>query len=244
MFSTKYKILLFFCIINLLVNCTKNDFTKRTGAIVIERRVLQNSFDSLIINDKIKIILIEDSIQYAEVKSGKNLLAKIKTEIIGNKLIVSNRNKFNWTRNIEIPIEIVIHTKNMTYLQFNGHQTVSCIGFPFTKSFLNIKLENCTGDLNLNLNCDWCLIDYTNGLSNLNLNGTCNNMQVYTGGIGKTDLQLLKSNNQYIRHNSIQSLYFTNKNYTELIFESTGNAYYNGDLSTINTNKTSQLIKI
>ena len=93
------------------------DCIKRTGEIKTESRALEY-FDIIDVQNNVNVFLIQDSINFAEIKAGKNLISNIETSVVAHTLYIKNNNKYNFTRSYKHDIEIYIHFKKLTRYSF------------------------------------------------------------------------------------------------------------------------------
>src|SRR6185436_10689371 len=99
------------------------DCFKSTGSTFTEKRVL-GDFDQLEVNDNIDVVLVEDTLNYAEVEAGKNLIDLIDTKIDNNQLNIANRNTCNWVRSYKKEITVTVHFKQLKQIVHYGSKEI------------------------------------------------------------------------------------------------------------------------
>lgn len=117
---------LFFLIL-LIGSCSKentSDCVKSTGDVVKEDRLF-NSFNNLIVQDNINIILVQDLPGKVLIEAGENLLSKITVTPLGNALLIKNENKCNWVRRYDVPINVYVGVNQVKLIDLFGYGSIS-----------------------------------------------------------------------------------------------------------------------
>jgi len=173
-FIKKYKILqlLFIAVIALftLTSCMwKISFDSITGSgnMITQERDITN-FDKIEINSYGRLIIKQESKESLKIEGEENILSKLDTEVINNKLTI----KFKKSLNI-IPTKELIYylsVKDLTSLVSNG--TVSISGEDLTLKNISIKL---------------------NGAEKVTMLGTVEKQKIEINGAGYYDAQGFES---------------------------------------------------
>jgi len=146
----------------------ETDCLKSAGRITTERRELP-AFQQLYIHDNVEVVLVQDSVTYAEVRTGKNLQEDIELTTSGNQLIIHNTSRCNWVRRYDIPREITLHTPFvLDLLQYD--QSTLRIPAPFRADRLFYHFLGA-GDGDLNLDVQYLNMDMYE-LGDVTLRGT------------------------------------------------------------------------
>ena len=175
----------------------ETDCLKSTGPITTERREVP-AFQQLYIHDNVEVILVQDSITYAEVRTGKNLQEDIELTTSGNQLIINNTSSCNWVRSYDVPREITVHTPSVVdLLQYD--QSTLRIPTPFRADRLFYHFLGA-GDADLNLDVQYLNMDMYE-LGDVTLRGTvAGDAVTLLGGSGT-----LRATDLAVRNLSIQT---------------------------------------
>ena len=130
-----------------IINSTPLEF--KGGKETTESRDV-SGFSKIDINLKAKVYITQSEVQKIEVKTGKNILEKIKTEEDGDVLEISKEDKFflfDWNNS---DIEVYIEVPNLEKIELNssGDIIISNFDFENIKLYLpasgNVEMENVT----------------------------------------------------------------------------------------------------
>jgi hypothetical protein len=180
-----YKI--FIIILIAFVSCNQEkawDCAKTKGSQTTEVRHL-GAFKSIFLFDKIQYNLIQDSINYLEVTTGKNILSNVKSEINNDQLSISLKHSCELFRKSDEIAKVDIHFNNVRSLQIFNSQLVKSNTFINVEEFYISKRSN--GNLDLKLNAKTAFI-YSNEYGDTKLIGRINNMSTEQVGVGQIDL--------------------------------------------------------
>lgn len=178
----------------------ETDCLKSAGPITTERREVP-AFQQLYIHDNVEVILLQDSVTYAEVRTGKNLQADIELTTTGNQLIIHNTSRCNWVRGYDVPREITLHTPSVEdLLQYD--QSTLRIPTPLRADRLFYHFLGA-GDADLNLDVQYLNMDMYE-LGDVTLRGAvANDAVALLGGSGTlraTELAVRNLSFQATRH--------------------------------------------
>ena len=107
-----------FIFLILLSSCSggqKDDCITSMGDIVsIDRDVM--TFDKLYVEDRIKVILVQDSSQYGriELNGPSNLLDQIESNVSNKQLRLVNTNTCNFVRSFNYEIKVKVYVNELT----------------------------------------------------------------------------------------------------------------------------------
>lgn len=180
----KNIILILFCIIihqgckkDSLCNCIEN-----TGSDKTEIRQLE-AFNAIELNNNVDVILTPDSSYFAEVTSGKNLMDGIETKVIGDRLVIRNKNRCNWLRDFENKFIVNIHYKSIRQITNNGSGNLSCAD-TLRENYLMVENWNGTGELNFKINGKETYLKIHTGPADIIASGKSELLYIYSAGNG------------------------------------------------------------
>ena len=175
--------LLFLVFANLLLNsCQKDIFSN--GPEVEEDRLIEGSFQVIELNDNVDVNLVRDTDSYdgythIHILTCENLMSRIRTEIHGDTLTISNKNRFNWLRPYDYPLVATVAYNSIYKILFNSNgdlTTDSLTGVMSNEegnelSTLLLFVEGGSGNINLSVRCQRLYTNYQFGTSYVTLNG-------------------------------------------------------------------------
>ena len=164
-----------------MFSCKKEnmkDCIKSTGDIIIETRRF-SPIDTILVQNNINLYLRYDSVESILVETGKNLVPLIETSIENKKLILSNKNKCNFMRNYETPINVTVSIPDIKFIQTTGAANINSLNrLTLTKSRI---VNSGIGDINLDLNGGHILTQIY-GSGGINLTGKAAVLEIYSTG--------------------------------------------------------------
>lgn len=168
----------------ILFSCKKENNTcfKGYGDNVIEIRTTE-AFHTIENDAYITVYLVQDSMQYIELKGGDNVLPFFTTEVKDSVLFIKNNNKCNWLRSYSKKPELYIHTGNLlhTLKQLSSsnvysYNTLTLPVLHFKLLGSNETYITCSGsviDVNIDSNSDFILkgdaTSFTGSLNKISL---------------------------------------------------------------------------
>lgn len=143
-----------YCLV--LLSCSKSqmdDCITSAGPEVSIQRDL-SSFSSIVTNDKLRVILVQDTSvnEYVKIIGPQNLLGQIITNVEGGVLVLDNENTCNFVRSFKLSFTIEVHLKKIERIEINGASSVETEG-ELNLQNLNIA-HNALSDVELALNIE------------------------------------------------------------------------------------------
>lgn len=170
--------LLFFVVV--LISCKKAEFRScvKSAGPDAERVVDLEHFDQLFLREKIKYVLVQDTVEKVVIKGGKNLLNFIDCKVTDALLEISNENKCAFLRSIKHKVTVEIHFKELINIRYEGTETLTNKG-QLNVGWLTFLVRDGAGPVNLNLKAQaiyagvshgWGDFTFTGEVGHLNLN--------------------------------------------------------------------------
>ena len=236
----KYLILSASFIILLLtfLGCKKEnlcDCFKSTGSETIIYRDLTNSFDTVLMKDKLDVYLIEDTIDKIEIHGGKHLVNLVHTDVANNKLTITNNNKCNFVRSYKRRIKVYVHVTNLKSIVQNGVGNLYCVN-DITSDSLTYQIFN-SGDLHLKVN-NLFLRGGVNGMGDIYAEGTTLIHNSNIKGEGFLFAESLNTQTSDLIMKTSGTSKITANSQIILTLTQSGNVYYHGNPSVIQTSIT------
>ncbi|SHI93736.1 head GIN domain-containing protein [Algibacter luteus] len=150
------------------------DCFQKSGSI-IQQDIVVDSFDKILVNRDIELILKEDDNQKVTIETGENLLNDVVAEVIDGTLILTDNNTCNYVRDYGVT-KVYVNAPNITEIRSSTQYDVSSDGV-LTYPNLNILSEDfgAAGSFNVG--------DFRLQIDNTNLNVVFNNISIcYVSG--------------------------------------------------------------
>lgn len=218
----------------LLFGCNSEDANNcfQTVGTTITEEISVNSFNKILVNERIKLIIKEGDSQKVEIETGENLLNDISAEVSNNTLILTNNNTCNFVRDYGIT-KITVTTDVLNEIRNSSEQAVRSEGI-LTFNSLKLISDNFQsdyiniGDFHISVN-NANLEIISNGISNFYIDGTTTNFNVgFFAADSRLEAKNLLATNINITHKSSNDMLV---NPQEKI---TGNIYSIGDVIAYN----------
>jgi hypothetical protein len=202
----------------------KDDCITKLGKVVTEQRDVL-SFDKLYVEDRIKVFLVQDSINYGriELNGPSNLLNQIESTVTDNQLRLINTNTCNFIRSFNYDINVYVYIKELTEIHLESIAEVVS-NDTININFLNI-FHPALSDINLILSGDEVFIRSRNSASTI-LRG---NLRVLKGSIeeiSNLDAQYLVCEEVYIDTHSPLDCFINATKGMYLKILNSGNIFY------------------
>ena len=202
----------------------KDDCITKLGKVVSEQRDVI-PFDKLYVEDRIKVFLVQDSINYGriELNGPSNLLNQIESTVTDNQLRLINTNTCNFIRSFNYDINVYVYIKELTEIHLESIAEVVS-NDTININFLNI-FHPALSDINLILSGDEVFIRSRNSASTI-LRG---NLRVLKGSIeeiSNLDAQYLVCEEVYIDTHSPLDCYINATKGMYLKILNSGNIFY------------------
>jgi hypothetical protein len=177
----------------------------QTAGNMIQQEIEVESFNRILVNRDITLIIKQATSQSVVIETGSNLINDVDVKVENNQLILTDNNTCNYVRDFGIT-KITVNTPTLTEIRTSTQYTVSSDG---TLSFENLTLisENfnvpglfTVGDFDLQVNSNNLNV-LANGLSSYYLNGTVNNLVLsFFAGDGRFEGENLMAQNIEVFH--------------------------------------------
>lgn len=172
---------------------------------LIMKEVVVNTFDRILVNRDIELIIKEDADFRVIIQTGVNLLNDIEISVRDNQLVLTDNNSCNYFRNYGIT-KVYVYAPNLKEVSNSSQYEVSSDGF---LSYPELKIisenfqftENFTvGDFRLRVLSE-NLDVVSNNISSFYISGEVNNLNIaFYAGSGRFEGENLISQNITIFH--------------------------------------------
>ena len=203
------KKIIFILVLILLFSCNSEnagDCFQTTGAIV-QQEVTVSSFDKILVNRDIELIIKDGLEQKVIIESGKNLLNDVEAVVVDGKLILTDNNSCNYVRNYGVT-KVFITSPNIIEIRSSTQYDVRSEGV-LTYPSLTILAEDYSdpstftnGNFRLEIDNNSFNVVFNN-ISNGFISGKTNNLNVtLASGTSRFEAQNLVAQNVAIWNRS------------------------------------------
>jgi len=242
----KRLVLLMISIAIIFYSCGKDSLCncgKRTGPVVTETRVC-SPFTEIEMNNNIDLVVKPDTFCSVQVTCGANLLDGITTKVENGRLILHNKNKCNWLRDLENRFTVTVSVSQLSYLVSNGTGDIHFSDTLRTSPFL-LESINATGDYHLLFNCDRVELKLHTGPADIYATGYAKDLYLYSVANGYSYAKDLRSETCTVHTESTGDTYVNASSELQAEIGYSGNVYYSGNPSAVRTgNGTGNLIQL
>ncbi|WP_179020962.1 head GIN domain-containing protein [Winogradskyella forsetii] len=193
----------------LIVSCNSEDANDcfQTSGAIIQQEIPVSSFERILVNRDIELI-IKDAPEYkVTIETGENLLNDVEVEVIGTQLVLIDNNSCNYVRDYGIT-KIYIEAPNLTEIRTSSQYDVTSEGILnydtlnlYSEDF-NVENEFTVGDFRLTINSDNLRI-VSNNLSFFYIEGQVESLVVgFYAGAGRFEGENLIAQNVTVYHRS------------------------------------------
>jgi len=165
----KLVYILFFSLIIACDSESAGDCLQKAGAI-IQKVVTVSSFDKILVNRDIELIIKEGTTQSVVIETGKNLINDVELNVIDGRLILTNNNFCNYIRDYGIT-KIYVTSPNITEVRSSTQYDISSDGVLCYPS-LNVLSEDFGAPESFNVG------DFKLEVNNTRLSVVFNNLSV------------------------------------------------------------------
>lgn len=211
----------------LLFSCSKEEAGscfQSNGKVVKETRVLAG-FDSIWLDRRLTLILVPDTLNYAEVESGEHLLGLIETRQSGKTIYLKNNNSCNWLRSYDIPVNIFLHHTGLRHIYNKGTGKI-CSTDTLKSDTITLEFKDASTEVNLLIKNKKLEIIQHTGASDVIIAGSTNELAVYMASLGWGDYRSLWAKRVYVENKSATDCYVSAKEEYKFKIKAAGNIFY------------------
>jgi len=229
-----------------IFSCKKSgptDCFKSTGEeITIERPA--TSFDKIILNDNVNLVLTQGDDYRISVTGGKNVLKKVRTDVDDRVLKIENRNSCNWMRSFNREITVYASFKTIQEIEYRGSGDISCSNTIVGDS-LQFDVWEGAGMVEMDVDVTRSYLYFHIGTADITYRGDAHLSYITASSFGPIYAQNLRSTFTYIANESSNHCYVQVSDRIEATITKFGNIYYWGGAEEIlNRTGSGDLIKM
>jgi hypothetical protein len=202
-----------YILILLVFGCNSEDANDcfQTSGPIIQESVEVSSFERILVNRDIELIITEAPDYKVTIETGENLINDVKVEVIGNQLVLTDNNNCNYVRDYGIT-KIYVEAPNLKEIRSSTQYDISSDGV-LNYNALQLYSEDFSGgseftmgDFRLHVASQNISIS-SNNLSFFYLEGTVTNLFVgFYSGSGRFEGGNLIAENVVVYHRSTNDM--------------------------------------
>ncbi len=212
------------------------DCFKSTGFISIKTRML-GEFDSIRVDRRLNIVLVEDTSNFAIVKAGDHLQDLIVTEVKNGKLTLRNDNKCNWARSYKNTVDIEVHCSSLHHIVMWGASNITNKDTLKT-SDLKVEFRDASGNIDLTVDNQLVSIIQHTGAGDAIIRGKTDELSVYMASLAYGDYTALVAKKVYVENKSASDCRVLGLESFAFRLKGDGNIFYKGPGEVILEEKT------
>jgi hypothetical protein len=217
-----------------VIGCDKGQFLDSTGSPTTEIRET-GTITKVLVYDNVNLIFTNrlDS-GTMMVSAGKNIIRNISTEYSNNTLTVKNKNKYNWTRDLNPDICVYLPCTNIEEIRHESVGTISCETALKGNAFgLTVAYGNGMIELELFYH-EITVYNTSGGITDVVLKGECNSLYLYHANYAPCDCRALHAQKSKVAETGIQNCFISVSERLEPSITNYGNIYYYGNPEIVN----------
>jgi hypothetical protein len=168
-----------------LDGCTKGplcDCFKSTGSDISQDRDV-STFSQIQVENKVDVVLTQDTLERIRVVGGKNLIDEVETTVAGGCLYIRNHSSCNFMRGYSKHMTVYVSVHNLNTLYFNGAGSVACTN-TLHDSLFTVLATDGSGSVNLTVTAQYISASINTGPASIRISGTANEIYMYSAGNG------------------------------------------------------------
>ncbi|MBR9832481.1 hypothetical protein GYB57_10060 [bacterium] len=233
------KIALYLFLSIILLSCEKEhmgDCFTSTGSKTSEFRPT-GDFQIIVLDDRIDLDLVWDSIPAIKVEAGSGVIDNIITEIKNGQLSIRNENKCNFVRSYKKKVKVTVTGNTFNEITYLGSGEVNCLN-TLKPVIFKVDCWESSGDLNLNFESDESYLKIHTGPSVITAIGKSEQSILYLGGVGLIHAENLVAERGFVVNAHTGSIHTRAIEKLEVFLESNGDVYSYGVPNELSVTKT------
>lgn len=153
----------------------------QTTGTVIQQEVTVPSFNKIIVQKLVTLVIEQGPVQKVVIETGRNLLDEVHADVVNGELTISDNNTCNYFRPYGIT-KVYVTSPNITEIRNASENTITGIGVLTYPSLYLVSVGNkskylSVGDFKLNIENQYVKI-WSNGIATIYLTGSTTNLDL------------------------------------------------------------------
>jgi hypothetical protein len=221
------RIFYFIFLTFLFTECKKPGCLGNSGNIISIKKSLA-SFDQLIVNDDINIILKQDSVEEVQIDAPENIQPNITTIISDNILTINNNTDCRWLRNPDKKINLYLSFKDLKRIDYRGSGNITNTD-TLRLDALQVESNTGAGNIELTVNNRYTGSYIFKENAEIILHGKSESCYSYTNARGKINFKDFIANNMVIEYGGLADTYINVTSTLDAIIYYKGNLFLKGN---------------
>jgi len=234
--SHLHTCLIAFALMLSVLSCNKEnapDCFQSAGAYATTERKLAEFF-AIELNDYIQYELCDTTFYGVVITAPRNLIPDIETEVNSGKLTIHNRNTCNFVRSFKKKITIRICAPSFSDVQNFSTGDISSVNALRSSKF-HIESWDAAGVHRLEVYADTISIGIHTGVCDAVIRGKARDIALFNQGLGTLDARAVNASRAFVNNSSLNDVIVNSTEYLFTAIMSSGNVYYSGSPSSIDT---------
>lgn len=213
-----------------LLSCEKGDPTdcfKNTGEDITETRAI-SSFNKIVLEDNINLVLTQSDAYSIKVHGGKNVLKKVRTDIDNEVLYIKNNNSCNWMRSFDREITVYANIDLLNQIEYRGSGDITSTNEINSDSLL-LDVWEGAGKVDLKVDVYRNYIYFHIGTADIYYSGHAHLSYITASSFGPVKADELSTVFTYINNEGSNDCYIRAGLRIEATIKNIGNIYYKGN---------------
>ncbi|NOR86843.1 MAG: hypothetical protein GQ527_04480 [Bacteroidales bacterium] len=211
-------------------SCKKTDpldCLTSTGSDITEQRAV-SSFNKIILNDNVNLVITQDSSFSIQVRAGENIIDKVTTNIENQELSIHNHNTCNWVRSFDREIIVYVGVNHLHHIEYRGSGDISSTNVIKGDSLM-LEVREGAGKVDLNIDMERNYIYFHIGTADIFYSGYAHISYVSGSSFGPVDARNMETVFTFISNSGSNNCYVRASSRLEATISSIGNIYYFGN---------------
>jgi hypothetical protein len=215
------------CLLAIFAGCKKPGCLGSAGTVTTVTRNL-TSFNELVLDSKINLILTQGSQNKIEITAPKNIEPNITTIISDNTLTIMNEGNCGWMRNPDETVSVHLYFTDLRKIDYKGSGNITNTD---TLKLDHLQIESFTGAGDIELTLDNIYTGTYIMLENasIKLHGKSETCFTYTNARGLADMRDFTVKKMVIEYGGLGDTYVNVTDNLDAILYYKGNIFYKGD---------------
>ena len=140
-----------------------------------------DAFSKVHINNRVDVVFMKDSSDYATIEYGENVIGGIDLKVEDGVLHINENNRCDWIRKVRPLPRIEVHYTSLSEIDSKNAGSIS-FNEPFTDDSLQVEIKDVSGDVQLDVACEYLGIVQHTGATDIIARGTVTELYVYNSG--------------------------------------------------------------
>jgi len=191
----------------LILACSSEDANDcfQTSGKIIKTEIQVASFETILVNRDIELIINQAETIHVSIETGENLLNEIEVYVRNNQLVLSNKNSCNYVRDYGLT-KITVSAPNISQIRSSTQYEISSQGILDFNTLLLISEDYgapgtfTVGDFRMEVNCNTLNI-VTNSIASFDISGYTESLFInFAAGAGRFEGERLIAQHVNIFH--------------------------------------------